>query len=374
MKILFCTNKFDEVTNGPAKFANLILEINKIYPKHELRILTEDAQVPNPYIYKLQLKYPAILSLLSQFIRMWAYHRKAREIWHEDFRFDVIVYNNAFIGLISAMFFPYCIGMINDDNNACRNWYSFQFNYVYIKQFIFKQFERLAIRFHYRIITNSDYLTNYLEQVYPGIKGKVFKLYKAIETPSYIRPIDFSNIIPHILFVKADYRRGGLFDLIAALEFLDQPFKLIIIGPEDKEKTAILNRITSTKLSINFLGPQTQDIVFNQYLKADVFCVPSHREALGVANLEAMARGVPVVATSVGGIPEILDKGKNGWLVQARNTVQLAETIKACLGQKEKRKLKIMNGLEYSQQFLSNKMFEQFIQILDRDHAKPAVK
>ena len=70
MKILFCTNKFEEVSNGPAKFANLILEINDLYQDHEIRILTEDITALHPFVYRLDLKYPKALHLFSHYFRI----------------------------------------------------------------------------------------------------------------------------------------------------------------------------------------------------------------------------------------------------------------------------------------------------------------
>ena len=80
MKILFCTNKFEEVSNGPAKFANLVLGINELYPEHEMRILTEDVTSSRPDVYKLDLKYPKALSFFSQYFRILQYHSAANSL------------------------------------------------------------------------------------------------------------------------------------------------------------------------------------------------------------------------------------------------------------------------------------------------------
>ena len=219
MKVLFCTNKFEEVSNGPAKFANLILDINEQYPEHEIRILTEDISASKPLVHKLELNYPKVLRLFSHLFRIIQYHREAKRLRQNEFPFDIIVYNNAFIGLLSALKWRNTVGMINDDNNASKNWKDFRLDYTYIKRFIFKQIERLSIRYHEKIITNSDYLNNYLENKYPEIVGKSYRLYKAIELPGEIKPLDsdLSNKESiRILFVKADFVRGGLFTLIQA--------------------------------------------------------------------------------------------------------------------------------------------------------------
>ena len=62
-------------------------------------------------------------------------------------------------------------------------------------------------------------------------------------------------------------------------------------------------------------------------LNTDIFCVPSHKEALGVANLEALSRGVPVISSNAGGIPEVLNYGKCGWMANPGDSEDLASVL-----------------------------------------------
>lgn len=63
----------------------------------------------------------------------------------------------------------------------------------------------------------------------------------------------------------------------------------------------------------------------------DIFVQPSLQEGFGLATLEAMAAGLPVVATEVGGLPEIVENGKTGWLVPPKDPAALADRLRALL-------------------------------------------
>lgn len=66
----------------------------------------------------------------------------------------------------------------------------------------------------------------------------------------------------------------------------------------------------------------------HEYLQAsDLFVFPTEREAFGISLIEAMACGLPVVATSIGGITDILRQGRNGWMVQPDNFLQLYDAL-----------------------------------------------
>lgn len=71
---------------------------------------------------------------------------------------------------------------------------------------------------------------------------------------------------------------------------------------------------------------------------ADIFCMPSLSEALGYSLLEALAAGVPVVASRVGGIPEVITHGKEGFLVPAKNVSELCMAIQQLVSNPELRK------------------------------------
>ena len=74
------------------------------------------------------------------------------------------------------------------------------------------------------------------------------------------------------------------------------------------------------------------------YNGGDIFVLASKMESFGLVYGEALACGIPVVGTSVGGIPEIIDNGKTGYLTEPDNPVELSKRIELLLHDEDKRK------------------------------------
>jgi N-acetyl-alpha-D-glucosaminyl L-malate synthase BshA len=104
------------------------------------------------------------------------------------------------------------------------------------------------------------------------------------------------------------------------------PAKLVMIGdgPDRGAAEYIVRKKKLTK-DVHFLGKQ--DRVQEKLAQADVFLLPSDEESFGLAALEAMACEVPVVATNVGGLPEVVNHGVDGYLVEPRDVATAAKYV-----------------------------------------------
>jgi N-acetyl-alpha-D-glucosaminyl L-malate synthase BshA len=93
------------------------------------------------------------------------------------------------------------------------------------------------------------------------------------------------------------------------------PAKLVLIGDgPDRGAAEYLARKKKLQKDVIFLGKQDQ--VYEKLGAADLFLLPSQLESFGLAALEAMACEVPVIATNVGGLPEVVEHGVDGYLVE----------------------------------------------------------
>lgn len=373
MKILLATKTFNPITHGPAKFAHFMLQINQYYPEHEIRILTEgiDHEIPN-LIYKITTNYPRPFGSLWPIFDNFKYYKKIEQI-KVNYDFDILLFNNAIQSTWSRIKLPitiYVFGMLNDYDYLSENFSTLRYDRRWIINFHRKFLEGLAVRNIDQTITNSYYLKEQVCLNYKASERKVSHLYKSIDiTKISYQPkgkISLQDRIK-IIFVKSDYHIGGLKILIEALTILsDLNFRLTIIGPKEIHKKNIFAFLKEAiNIEINYLGPQSQETVFTAFTTHHLFCVPSHKEALGVANIEALASGIPVVSTRVGGIPEVLDQGKNGWLCEANNVKSLADTIKTCLKDEAARNEKSHHGRAFvTANFGHEQMLDKLIKIL----------
>jgi glycosyltransferase involved in cell wall biosynthesis len=125
---------------------------------------------------------------------------------------------------------------------------------------------------------------------------------------------------PRILFVGMDWERKGGPELVRAFEQLaiEQPdLELAIVGCEPPIRVP----------GIEVVGRLGREAMPREYERASIFCLPTRREPYGVAFVEAMHFGLPVVATRVGAVPEIVAEGETGLLVEPGDVAELTAAL-----------------------------------------------
>lgn len=166
-----------------------------------------------------------------------------------------------------------------------------------------------------------------VEVIYNGINAQAFK--KTLTT-AVLKKYHIPENKPYILFVGRITRQKGLIYLLKAFEYLNKDVTLVICAGSPDEKI-IYDEITQTIKKLknkgrkiihieNFLKPvELKEI----YSHAKVFVCPSIYEPFGIINLEAMACEVPVVASAVGGIPEVVVPEETGILVAFKSVSEI---------------------------------------------------
>ena len=353
MKILFCTNFFENTHNGAGAFARTVYRLNE-FPGCELRVLTEDYSgiSGKDNIYRVSVRTPPGLSPLSLFLRTFYYHRAASRI-RRHYAYDVLFYNNAFTAFRSAMVTgkKYMVaGFIHDYSLLSVSLRHVQFERKWLARFLYRQVERWACRMLDVVFVNSGFLSGLALTGY-GVQAARINVSVDVKSIPFNpeRPWEEGQTV-HILFVKNNFILGGLEDLLQALGRCPSiPFRLTVMGPFMEEKAEVLRLAPpeSPNLEIDFLGNVDRQKVFEAMQTHHLLCVPSRCEAMGLANVEGLAHGIPVIATTVGGIPEVMDHGRNGWLCRPGDPRDLAETIARCLRSEAERERKSRAGRAY---------------------------
>lgn len=210
----------------------------------------------------------------------------------------------------------------------------------------YKWFIPLVIRKADKVICQG----NSWKKFYAGISGADEKKFIVIQNWIDMLPyknlhLDSnlkSNTDPiRILYLGWLETYKGIFDLIEAINILKtrhSSFKLKICGM-GSAKERMIGMIEEKSLTgcIEYAGWITGKEKIEALKNTDIFILPSHREGMPNALLEAMASRLPVIATKVGGIPELIENNISGILVEEHNPPQLADALLTLLNSQEKR-------------------------------------
>ncbi len=190
------------------------------------------------------------------------------------------------------------------------------------------------------VLRKAGVSSEHIHVLWSGIPVKK----RALSSPSPETSAILKNIqgTPVIGTVANLFPRKGLGYLVQAMEGLVKAFPhivLVIVGTGDEEYERQLHvQINQLQLTehVLFAGFQEHPELF--IARFDVFVLPSVLEGLGIVLLEAMALGKPVVASKVGGIPEVVDHQKTGLLVRAADVEDLRKSLSTLCENPETRK------------------------------------
>ena len=173
-----------------------------------------------------------------------------------------------------------------------------------------------------------------------------------------VRPMDeYQDGCFNVLFVGRLEKRKGLPYLIEAFPQVqrDVPHvRLIVVGAYDEaEQTPFLLQAHSLGLTqVHFVGRVTEEELARYYRTADVFCAPNTgMESFGLVLLEAMASGIPIVASDIEGYREVVDDGVQGVLVRPEDSEALAYALASLLRDPARRRAMSAAGREKAQRY-----------------------
>ncbi len=160
-----------------------------------------------------------------------------------------------------------------------------------------------------------------------------------VDTGVYTPAPRKQNGVPKILCVGRLTPAKGqhlLLEACALIKRSGRPFHLTLVGDgEDRKSLENLAAALGLSPMVTFAGALGQDEVMGHYREADLFVLPSFAEGIPVVLMEAMALGIPVVATRITGIPELIEDGRDGLLATPGSLGELADRLHLLLEDKE---------------------------------------
>jgi glycosyltransferase involved in cell wall biosynthesis len=193
---------------------------------------------------------------------------------------------------------------------------------------IFRIFDYFSYLPYTKIVCVSNMAKNDLINWIPSLSNKVLTIYNGI-------PLEDKkeDNIKYDLILVGSMRSNvkGIDILLKSIKSIEGHINKVAIVGDGILKDELINLRNNLGLEdkVDFLGNRND--INNLLEQSKIFILPSRWEGLPVSILEAMSKAKPIIATKVGGIPEILEDGKTGLLVEPENEIDLAKAIKELL-------------------------------------------
>ena len=186
------------------------------------------------------------------------------------------------------------------------------------------------------VVTETDYAEKFLRERFPECADRIHRVYNGLNLAEF-RRATFSSDPPSIVAIGRVIVKKGFANLIRACALLverGKSFRCEIVGegPLENQLRAQIEQLRLQEF-VQLPGPKPQHELRARLANASVFVLPSVPEPEGGMDnlptviMEAMATGLPVVSTRVGGIPEMVIDNQTGFLVQPEDAVALAGAI-----------------------------------------------
>lgn len=204
-----------------------------------------------------------------------------------------------------------------------------------------------------------------IETIYNFVDGNVFKPME----PGDLKQQFGIGEDEHVMIHVSNFRKiKNLPDIIESFMKVRavMPVKLLLVG-DGPEKHRIMEQVKATpyKKDVLFLGKQEN--IAELFAISDLKLLLSEKESFGLVLLEAMACGVPGIGTAIGGIPEVIDHGENGYLVELGDTDAVARFAIELLSDEEKL-LRFRQAAirAVNEKFHEDKVIKQYEQLYER--------
>ncbi len=369
-RIVFATTVFEPISTGPAVFAHYLWEAFREDSSIDFHLVTAVAAEEHPRLHVVgsSTKSSDVVRKVQQRALELAAGRET----------ETVIHGNACHSMGSFLRYPGpWMAQVND--YAVANVYhkpSTLFTSSGLRRFLSlvwrHRVESMVVNAATRIVCNSQYTRSMVLKHYRVARPeRVVKIYKAVDLSAFQRPqVPTPDPFPsrpkgaRLVFAGSHWRIKGLHHLIQAIAHVAAQVPnvhLTVAGECNPGRPSLFIKLAD-RLRVSdrifFAGQLDRRLLADTFFHSDIFVLPSVDEALGVAALEALAAGLPVVASRVGGIPEIVPD-TCGLLCQPGSSMELGEAVIQLLKDPRRRMAMARSAPKKAAQFSKEVMIEE---------------
>lgn len=315
LNVCIITQQIGQVYSGPGVHATNLAE-SLAADGHRVWVIAPQSQQPrDSKAYQfIPVPNPLFAGNQARWISLSVSFAKAIDQLSRQESLSLLHFTDAREVLFCRSKLP-CIGNINDTYSAelkPLTYYKAHYRDWLVRWLYYQVNHRLEARAlvrHKIILANSQYTARVIMRQYPASAHRTQVCYKSIRSERYSHALDLRRSLgshpPRVLFVGGNMQRKGILNLLHAVPLVvDQIPKVEfwIVGQDPSIPYLIeQTRQMGVEGRVRFLGWKSQEELVEIYSQVNVFAMPSLTEAFGLVFLEAMAAGVPVIGTTVGG-------------------------------------------------------------------------
>ncbi len=174
------------------------------------------------------------------------------------------------------------------------------------------------------------------------------------------------TLLVHVSNFRSVKRPADCVEILAKVLETDKNVRLVMVG-DGPERSAVYYRAEQIGVKENTLFVGKQANIADYLGVSDIFLLPSELESFGLAALEAQACELPVIATRIGGIPEVVNEGESGFLSDIGDVAKMAEDTLKLVKDKEMRLAFGKRGRELAvERYSTEKIIPQYIAFYER--------
>jgi glycosyltransferase involved in cell wall biosynthesis len=369
MKILIITGIFHPDIGGPATYVPQIAKA-LVEKKHQVTVVTYSDRLDHQddiysfNLVRLPRKIQKIKRLVLTIQKIITLGKDADILFVNGLALEVAIANK----FLKKPLVQKIVGDIAWERSNNKGWITDTFDEFQIKRYnffleILKKLRSWSSQQASQIIVPSQYLGRIVENW--GIpKEKITVIYNALEIPdnlpsvtiplkTQIKIITVARLVPwkHV---------DRIIEVISQLENVG----LVIVGEGDLRKSLenLVNKL-DIQNKVYFAGKKNNVETLALMASCDIFILNSSYEGLPHVVLEALGLGLPIIATAVGGTPEVIKNGENGFLIPPLDNQKLSEAILSLIDV-QKNQL-IQENKSNQSQFSLVSMIDNSIKILE---------